>query len=535
MVTFLILLGLWELAFNLFPHLIFIIASPSKILMRVWSDRQSLLFHTSITVKEMLQGFLLALSFSVPMAILMDGIRTFRSILQPLFVTIQCVPLFALAPIMVVLFDWSEQAIVVTTAIMIFFPLTMSLYQGLLATPKPLLDYFQLHQASLWDVYTKLKIPWAMPHFCAGLKVAAGIAGMGAVGGEWAGGQNGLGLLMLESRRGGDFEQSFAALFCLVFITLSLYGGIAMLESGIFRRLLQRSSSLAALLIVFLTVGCNSPETHETRLLLDWLPNPNHVPLYVGLEKGFFKKHGVPLQLMKVSDPTDIIPYVTSGQAEFVVFYIPDSIRAHEEGLIKPIATYIEKPLLSFMCLKDANIQSVKDLNGKKIGYCVSGFGQKFLKTILKDNGVDKVDLLDVHYALITAMGTKKVDALFGGYFNIEGEYLKTLGIEVTTLPQNSFGIPDHPELVIISKPDIDEARAENFRKALAESNQYAKSHPDEAFQIYLRHNPDKGERTAAWEKRAWEVTRPFFAEDTNIDWEKWKVFKAWLKEKELL
>ena len=285
----------------------------------------------------------------------------------------------------------------------------MSLYQGLLSVPGALVEYFTLHRAPLWDLYFKLKLPWAVPHFISGLKVAAGIAGIGAVGGEWAGGQNGLGLLMLQSRRGGDFEQSFAALFCLVFITLSFYGFISMLEMGIFKRLLRRTELLASFLALALFTGCGSaPDSKEMGLLLDWLPNPNHVPLYVGFEKGFFKEEGIPLRIKKVPDPTGVLPYLTSGQADLVVYYVPDAIRVVGQGLIKPIATYIKEPLLSFICLQEAHIEKVKDLNGKRIGYCLSGFGQTFLQNFLKENGVGMVELRDVHYAIITALGTKK-------------------------------------------------------------------------------------------------------------------------------
>lgn len=527
---------LWECGFALMPHLVFVIASPSKIFARIFSDWQSLLYHSSVTYSEMLRGFFVALLFAFPMAIMMDAFRSLRGIMQPLFVTIQCVPLFALAPIMVILFDWSEWAIVVTTALMIFFPLTMALYQGLLSTPQALLDYFKLHRAARLDTYLKLKLPWAAPHFISGLKISAGIAGIGAVGGEWAGGQNGLGLLMLESRRAGDFEQSFAALFCLVFITLSFYGFIAMMEMGLFKRLLKRTEVVAGLAALLILSACGqSSDTKERKLLLDWLPNPNHVPLYVGVEKGFFKNNGVPLQIRKVTDPTDILPYVTSGQVDFVVFYVPDSLNAVELQLAKPIATYINSPLLSFMCLKEANINSVKDLNGKRIGFAVSGFSQRFLQTILRENGVGMAELKDIHYAIVPAMGTKKVDALFGGHYNIEGEYLKSLGIELNTLPQSSFGIPDHPELIVLSKVDFDEETAEKFRKGLSESIQYAKAHPEEAFNIYLRYNPDKGEKIVKWEKNSWDVTRPLFADDTRIDWQKWNTLKTWLKERELL
>jgi NitT/TauT family transport system substrate-binding protein len=534
--VFLILFGIWEIVFRTNPHLAYVLASPIQIGERLIHDWQVFSFHGWVTAREMMQGFLFALALALPLAILMDGFKSLRSLLQPLFVFIQCIPLFALAPIMVILFDWSEKAIVVTTGIMIFFPLTMALYHGLLSTPQSLIDYFKSRNASLTSLYWKLKLPWAMPHFISGLKVSAGIAGIGAVGGEWAGGQSGLGLLMLESRRGGDFEQSFAALFALVLITLSFYGLIAMLENGMFRRLIKRSEVLCLVIGAVMLAGCASqPETQERKLLLDWLPNPNHIPLYVGVEKGFFKEEGVPLKIRKVADPTDILPYVTSGQVDFVVHYVPDSIRAEMTGGVAPIATYVDQPLLSFMCLKELNITKVSDINGLTVGFCATGFGQNFLKQILKENGVGMVELVDVHYSLVPALATKKVDVLFGGYFNIEGEYLKSLGVDISTLPQTAFGIPDHPEFVIVAKKGFDAETAEHFRAGLQKSIRYAKAHPEEAFNIYLRYNPEKGEKTIAWERNSWETTRPLFADETAIDWEKWETFKEWLKKRGLV
>ena len=126
--------------------------------------------------------------------------------------------MFALAPLMVFWFGWSYKAIVIPTALMLFFPLTMSIYHGFLSIPRDLLDYFTLHQATPWQLFSKLELPWALPHIIAGLRITVAIAGMGAVAGEWAGGQAGLGLLMLESRRGVDLEMTFAALFCLTFL-----------------------------------------------------------------------------------------------------------------------------------------------------------------------------------------------------------------------------------------------------------------------------------------------------------------------------
>ncbi|MFX8653065.1 ABC transporter permease subunit, partial [Acinetobacter baumannii] len=84
--------------------------------------------------------------------------------------------------------------------------------------------------ATSWQMLVKLRLPWALPHIFSGLRVSTAIAGIGAVAGEWAGAQKGLGVLMVEMRKGADIAGCFAALLCLIVLSLLSYFAVSMLE-----------------------------------------------------------------------------------------------------------------------------------------------------------------------------------------------------------------------------------------------------------------------------------------------------------------
>ena len=377
-------LGLWECVGYLGPHWQMLLPAPSKIGLRLYSGADRFWLHTLATFREIMGGLALASLAAFPLAWLLVRSAPLRLFLQPLLVVMQSVPIFALAPIMILWFDWSYTAIVFPTALMIFFPLTMSVYKGLEETPKHLLDYFTIHQATEWQKLVKLRIPWAAAHIFSGLRIAAALAGMGAVTGEWAGAQQGLGVLMMESRRGADLETTFAALFCLKIMSISLYGFMIIAES-LTRRKSQvtppteevewvfSSAVTPAVLVLGLALfmtGCsNTPhEQRPLRLMLDWLPNPHHVPIYVGLKKGFFADEGVAMEVLKIQDPADVYPFLSSGQADVAISYMTFLIQAQAHGAsAQAIAYLIKQPLNSFIFLKSQNIRSPADLAGKSL------------------------------------------------------------------------------------------------------------------------------------------------------------------------
>src|SRR5262249_10309878 len=147
---------------------------------------------------------------SFPLAFAMVRYRSASSFLQPFFLIIQCLPMFTLAPLLVIAMGWGYATIVLPTALMILFPLTLSIYQGLKATPQEFLEFFATSGATSFQTFFKLRLPFALTHIFAGLRIGSSIAGIGAIAGEWAGAQEGLGILMLESRRNTDLEMTFS-------------------------------------------------------------------------------------------------------------------------------------------------------------------------------------------------------------------------------------------------------------------------------------------------------------------------------------
>lgn len=534
--VFTFLLVCWEIGGRAFNHWLLVLPQPTQIIVRVWEGTDRFLFHAYATFKTMIGGFMLAFMFAFPLAWLMVYNFSARLIFQPLFVLIQCIPAFTLAPIMVIWFGWSFIAIVIPTALMIFFPLTMNIYQGIRSTPAHLIEYFQCNRATRWQMFYKLQLPYALPQIFAGFRIAAAIAGIGAIAGEWAGAQEGLGLMMLESKRSMDLETTFGALFCLALLSLGFYGIISLMEKVVLRR--RFLSVVQSSLLICLTLGsCNTTPstTKEVRLALDWLPNPNHVALYAGIHKGIFEKHGIPLTLYKTPDPANAMPYLYSKQVELGVTYMPSFLRAKQRGAaLQVIGILVAEPLNAIIYRKDSGIATPADLNDKVLGHCSDGTGTTCLDRLLAMNQIVLKGKKNVTYDLVSTLGTKLVEALYGAYWNIQCEQFRSLGIETGFFKLTDLGMPNYHELIIVACQNSAQSSPEfmtHFQEALQEAIDYSRMYPNEAFDIYLAANPDKSEKTRQWERQAWYKTYPVLAQEQKIDEKAWAEFEAWLSQ----
>lgn len=513
------------------------------------------LFHSLVTLKEMSGGFLIALTAAFPLAWIMLCYKTSRAIIQPVFLIIQCLPMFTLAPIMVIWFGWSYTAIVIPTALMIFFPLTLNIYQGLRATPQDLLDFFRSNQATSMQTFFKLQLPWAVPHIFAGFRIAAAIAGIGAIAGEWAGAQNGLGILMLESRRNTDLEVTFGALFCLTIMSALFYTTVITVERFILPprkwiKKLKTKFPVTAIFLLFISMtflACQEKKNYiieendntKMRLLLDWLPNPNHVPLYVGIEKGFFAEENLNLQLQKMHESGNGIAYLTSHQADLLLNHMPGTMRAKARGAeIKIIGCLIKEPLNAIIYLENIGIAQETDLNGKRLGYCLGGPDTAFLDCLIEEKNIHFKEQFNVGIDLISAIGTHNVDAIFGAFWNIEPSQLASLGVNTSYFPIRNFNVPNYYEMIILARDDTLKENphlADGFSRALDKSIQFCKKNPEEAFLIYSNYHPDKREKTLNWERNAWFMTVPILAADQSIEINELLQFYDWMQQRTLI
>lgn len=537
---------LWEIVLKSYPELFIIVPPPSAIATNIIKNFDRYLIHSSATLTEMVGGVLLAFIVAFPLGWAMNLWSTARAVLQPIFVIIQCIPMFTLAPIMVIWFGWSFMAIIFPTALMIFFPLTINIYQGLNSTPTQYLDYFTLNNATTWQKFYKLQLPWALPHLFAGFKISAAIAGIGAIAGEWAGAQVGLGILMLESRRAADLETSFGALFCLTLLSVGFYSLVILVEKISLQRnkLCLRSISIVACLLLSGLVLSSYKEVankkaDQLNLILEWLPNPDHVPIYVAVEKGFFNQNGIDLSIRKVLDPSDTISYLSSGQADVVVYYMPDTIQAIHKGMqVTPIGILIDKPLRGLIFRRDEGINHPKDLNDKTVGYCIDGSEARCLDAILSINRIRPSDKKNVSFDLVSCLGTKTVDAIYGAFWNVECDQLDSLGIPSDYFSVEELQIPTYHELIFLARngsPEAQESFVKKFQKAIQESIDYCKSNPEEAFAIYAGANPDKSDKTFDWERLSWRKTIPLLPESQVLNPTVWATYEQWLLDNQVI
>jgi NitT/TauT family transport system substrate-binding protein len=190
----------------------------------------SLWIHALSTAKTMLYAILSALSISLPMAWLLFKRPFLKSLFQSFFLILQILPMFVLAPLMILWFGWTKIAVVVPTALMMIFPLTLHALKGFQATPLEYLQFFTVHGATRKQLFLHLQMPFALPSFFAGLRVCISFAGVGAIAGEFAGAQEGIGVFLQECRRGFDVESLLGGILALLVLTASFYMAFSALE-----------------------------------------------------------------------------------------------------------------------------------------------------------------------------------------------------------------------------------------------------------------------------------------------------------------
>lgn len=229
------LLLLWEAAVRLFALPPYILPPPHRVLP-ILIDRADLLaVHAAVTVTEMLLGLLFGalLGAAAALGLLLSTMA--RRWLLPLIVASQAVPVFALAPLLVLWFGYGMASKIVMALLIIFFPVAMTLYDGLRRTETGWLDLARVMTGNdprhRLRILLRIRLMAALPAFASGLKVAAAVAPIGAVIGEWVGASAGLGFLMLQANARVQTDLMFAALIVLAACAVALYALVDFLSS----------------------------------------------------------------------------------------------------------------------------------------------------------------------------------------------------------------------------------------------------------------------------------------------------------------
>jgi ABC-type nitrate/sulfonate/bicarbonate transport system permease component len=238
-VVLVLLLGAWELAarWDLLADALklepFLVPSPSEIAESLWRDRSLLAENAWVTLGEVLLGFALALALGFCFALLIHLSPTLRRAFYPLLVASQTVPVVAIAPILVVWLGFGIGPKLAIIALVCFFPITVNTLDGLRSVDPELVKMMRTLDASRWGTLTRVEIPAALPFLFSGARVAAAVAVIGAVFGEWSGADSGLGHLILVAQGQLQVARVFAAVIVLSGFAIGLFALLAALERRI--------------------------------------------------------------------------------------------------------------------------------------------------------------------------------------------------------------------------------------------------------------------------------------------------------------
>ncbi len=203
------------------PH--YILPGPVPVFYALINHWSTLLAHLETTVTEIVLGILLGSFFGVTTALTMTLLPLLKRWMLPVLVISQAVPVFALAPILVLWFGYGMASKVAMAVLIIFFPVTSSFYYGMQRTEPQLLELARIMDGRPLAIMRFIIIPSALPAFASGMRVAAAVAPIGAVVGEWVGSSAGLGFYMLHANARMQIDVMFAALTVLSAVSLLLY------------------------------------------------------------------------------------------------------------------------------------------------------------------------------------------------------------------------------------------------------------------------------------------------------------------------
>lgn len=229
------LLILWQMG-AMHMNAAYILPSPTQILQKLWELRVPLFTaHLPATMQVTVIGLAISIVFGLALAILMDASPAVSRAVYPIVITSQTIPTTALAPLFVLWFGYSIWSKVLVTVLITFFPITITVYDGLRAVRIEMIELLQTYGASRTQIFLKLKLPSVLPYFFSALKMAVPMSIVGAAIGEWLGAQAGLGYFSRRMITQLDGAGVFAPIVLLSAVAILLVAILGFIEKKVIR------------------------------------------------------------------------------------------------------------------------------------------------------------------------------------------------------------------------------------------------------------------------------------------------------------
>ena len=290
-----------------------------------------------------------------------------------------------------------------------------------------------------------------------------------------------------------------------------------------------------------------SGELREMNVVLDWYPNALHTFIYTAIERGYYEEEGLDVHIQFPANDNDALALVAAGRAKIGLYYEHDIIQAvaNQNVGIKSIGAVVQAPLNIILSLKDKNILSPKDLEGKTIGYSGTALSESLVYTMMQAVGasIDDVEMVNVGFELMSSMTTGNVDATIGCLVNHEVPELEHEGFEVNYFSDSDYGIPNYYEGVFLANNDMIENEPEvleAFLRASAKGFEDFKADPYGCLDILLNNqNEENFPLTPEVEQQSCDTLLPLMetadAEFLSQTEENWQANIDWMLENGLI
>jgi putative hydroxymethylpyrimidine transport system substrate-binding protein len=266
------------------------------------------------------------------------------------------------------------------------------------------------------------------------------------------------------------------------------------------------------LLLLLLTANKLAAKDKMT-LLLDWFINPDHGPIIIAKEKGYFSDQNLEIEIIAPADPSAPPKLVAAGQADLAVSYQPQLHLQLTQGLpLIRVGTLVATPLNCLLVLENGPIKSPQSLSGKKIGFSVAGVEEILLSAILEKYGVklEDVELVNVNFSLSPSLMSGQVDAVIGAFRNFELNQMKIENVPGKCFFLEEEGVPPYDELIYVANSkNIDKEKIRKFLKATELATQFIINNPEESWKIFASTSKELDDQL---NRMAWADTIPRFA-----------------------
>ncbi|GAW36292.1 putative thiamine biosynthesis protein [Roseovarius sp. A-2] len=286
-----------------------------------------------------------------------------------------------------------------------------------------------------------------------------------------------------------------------------------------------------SLILAFLATPAMAQD--KMTLILDWFVNPDHGPIILAEELGYFKEAGLEVEVVAPADPSDPPKMVAAGQADLAVSYQPQLHMQIENGLpLRRVGTLVATPLNCLLVLENGPVKSTADLKGRKVGFSVAGVEEVLLSTILAQHGhsLDDIELVSVNWSLSPSLMSGQVDAVIGAYRNFELNQMEIEGVPGRCFYIEEEGVPAYDELIYVANPDrMDADMIRRFLHATERATQYIMNHPQDSWEIFAGTSRELQDEL---NEKAWIDTFPRFAtRPAALDHARYSRFEQFLLE----